>query len=607
MQKNKKMMKLSDYVIEFIAKQGVKHVFMVSGGGGMHLIDSLGRNKDIKYIINHHEQACAMSAEGYQRVTGNLGVALVTTGPAATNVITGLLCSWNDSIPLFVISGQANSKFLIKDTGLRQRGVHEVNITKIVESVTKYAVTVMDEKMIRYHLEKALYLTKSDRPGPVWIDIPLDIQTKIIDVNILVGFDPKKEFPDKIKSKEILKINKIANLLKKSKRPIILAGHGIRLSEMQDEFLKFVEKYKIPVVTTKNAFDLIYDSHPMKVGSVGINGQRSANFAVQNADLVLALGTRLAFPVVGYSTDLFAREAKKVMVDIDKTQLDHSLIKVDVPINLNLREFLPVLDKKLKNKLLDTKDWIKVCQKWKKIFPTVDDNQKNDKKYVNSYYFFDVLADALSNKDVLVTDQGASFYSLTQSFKVKKGQRVFTNGGFSPMGYGLPAAIGACFGNNEKRVICVHGEGGLELNIQELQTMIHYKLPIKLFVFNNQGYLSIKHTQMAYFDGNFVGCDSKSGLSCPNLIKIANAYGIPTEKIETNLQLDKKFKRILSMDGPMFIEVILDPMQPFIPKVTSEKKPDGSLISKPLEDMFPFLSREDFYSNMIIKPINENE
>lgn len=601
------MIKLSDYVIDFVAKQGVKHVFMVAGGGGMHLIDSLGKNKEIKYVINHHEQASAMSAEGYQRVTGNLGVALVTTGPAATNAITGLLCSWNDSIPLLVLSGQANSKFLIKNTGLRQRGVHEVNITKIVESVTKYSVTVMDEKMIRYHLEKALYLTKSGRSGPVWIDIPLDIQTKIIDIKTLVKFDSKKEFPNKKNSKDILKVDKVADLLKKSKRPIILAGHGIRLSDMQDEFLKFVEKYKIPVVTTKNAFDLIYDNHPMKIGSVGINGQRSANFAIQNADLVLALGTRLAFPVVGYSTDLFAREAKKVVVDIDKNQLENALINVDVSINLDLKEFLPVLDKKFKNKLLDTTDWIKVCQKWKKTFPSVDENQKNDKKYVNSYYFFDVLADTLSNKDVLVTDQGASFYSLTQSFKVKKGQRVFTNGGFSPMGYGLPAAIGACFGNNEKRVICVHGEGGLELNIQELQTMIHYKLPIKLFVFNNQGYLSIKHTQMAYFDGNFVGCDSKSGLSCPDMIKIAKAYGIHTERIEKNQQLKQKFKKILSTDGPMLIEVILDPMQSFIPKVTSEKKPDGSMVSKPLEDMFPFLNRDNFYSNMIIKPVDENE
>ena len=600
-------MKLSDYVIDFVAKQGVKHVFMVAGGGGMHLIDSLGRNKNIKYVCNHHEQASAMSAEGYQRVTGNLGVALVTTGPAATNVITGLLCSWNDSIPLLVISGQANSKFLIKDTGLRQRAVHEVNITKIVESVSKYAVTVMDEKMIRYHLEKALYLAKSGRPGPVWIDIPLDIQTKSIDLDTLVKFDIKKEFTDKNDSKEILKVDEVVNLLKKSKRPIILAGHGIRLSDMQDNFLKLVEKYKIPVVTTKNAFDLIGYKNPMMVGSVGINGQRSANFAIQNADLVLILGTRLPFPVVGYETDLFAREAKKVVVDIDENQLKHILIKVDISCNLNLKDFLPALTKKLKNSLLDTKDWVKTCNKWKKNFPNIDYNQKNEKKYVNSYRFFDILADFLTNKDVLVTDQGASFYSLNQSFKVKEGQRVFTNGGFSPMGYGLPAAIGACFGNNEKRVICVHGDGGLELNIQELQTVVHYKLPIKLFVFNNQGYLSIKHTQTAYFNGNFVGCDAKSGLSCPDMIKIAKAYGISTEKIKTNLQLKQKLKKILSVDGPMLIEVVLDPMQSFIPKVTSEKKSDGSLVSKPLEDMFPFLSREDFYSNMIISPVNEDK
>lgn len=601
------MIKLSDYVINFVANQGVKHVFMVSGGGGMHLIDSLGRKKGLKYVCNHHEQACAMSAEGYQRVTGNLGVALVTTGPAATNVVTGLLCSWNDSIPVLVLSGQANSNFLVKDTGLRQRGVHEVNITKIVESVTKYAVTVMDENMIRYHLEKALYLLKSDRSGPVWIDIPLNIQAKMIDEKTLIGFDSKKEFKKKNNTKEILKIDKVVNLLKKSKRPIILAGYGIKLSHMEKDFLKLVEKYKIPVVTTKNAFDTIYDSHPMKMGSVGINGQRLANFAVQNSDLVLALGTRLAFPVIGYETQLFAREAKKVLVDVDANQLNNALIKIDVPVNLDLKEFLPLLNKKMGNKLLDNKDWLKVCNKWKKEFPSISLEQKNEKKYVNSYYFYDVLSNYLSNTDILVSDQGASFYSLTQAFKVKKGQKVFTNGGFSPMGYGLPAAIGACFANKEKRVICVHGDGGLEMNIQELQTMIHYKLPIKLFVFDNQGYLSIKHTQMAYFNGNFVGCDPKSGVSCPDMIKVAKAYGIPTAKIKTNKQLDKKLKRILSTDGPMLINVVLDPMQAFTPKVMSQKRPDGSMISKPLEDMYPYLDRNTFNSNMIIKPINEDK
>ena len=599
------MIRLSDYVIDFITKQKVKYVFMVAGGGGMYLIDSLGRNKNIEHVCNHHEQACVMSAEGYQRVTGNLGVALVTTGPAGTNTITSVLCAWNDSIPVLILSGQANSKFLIGETGLRQRAVHEADITRIVETVTKYAVTVKDEKMIRYYLEKAVYLAKNGRPGPVWIDIPLDIQSKMIDEDSLVSFDPQKEIKSLSISTEKANIKKTAVFLKNAKRPIILAGHGIRLSGIQKEFIDFIEKYNIPVATTKNAFDLIYDSHPLLAGRAGINGQRAGNFAVQNSDLVLCLGTRLPFPVIGYETKLFAREAKKIVVDIDDKQLKHALVDIDIKINANLKDFLPVLDKELKGRKPDTKDWILKCRHWRKKYPNVEKSWKEQKKYVNSYYFFETLSDVLRNDDVVVTDQGASFYSSTQAFKLKRDQRLFTNGGFSPMGYGLPAAIGACFGRDKKRVICVHGEGGLELNIQELQTIIHYQLPVKLFVFNNQGYLSIKHTQVAFFGGFLVGADPKSGLSCADAVKVGKAYGFKTMSIKNHKNLKQKIKKSISTRGPILIEVILDPMQLFLPKVTSERKPDGRLVSKPLEDMYPFLDRNEFKKEMIIKPIEE--
>ena len=539
------MMRLSDYVIDFISKQKVKYVFMVAGGGGMYLIDSLGRHKDVEHICNHHEQACVMSAEGYQRITGNLGVALVTTGPAGTNTITSILCAWNDSIPVLILSGQANSKFLIGETGLRQRAVHEANITKIVETVTKYAVTIKDEKMVKFHLEKAIFLAENGRPGPVWIDIPLDIQSKMIDEKSLISFNPQKEIKSLNIQTEKENIKKAGNLLKSSKRPIILAGHGIRLSGIQKEFIKFIEKYNIPVVTTKNAFDLIYDSHPLLAGRVGINGQRAGNFAIQNSDLVLCLGSRLPFPVVGYETKLFAREAKKVLVDIDDKQLNHALVDIDIKINANLKDFLPILDKELKGKKLGTKGWILKCQHWRKKYPNVEKSWKEQKNYVNSYYFFEILSDVLNEDDVVVTDQGASFYSSTQAFKLRKNQRLFTNGGFSPMGYGLPAAIGACFGRDKKRVICVHGEGGLELNIQELQTVVHYQLPVKLFVFNNQGYLSIKHTQTAFFGGFFVGSDPKSGLSCPNMIKVGKAYGFKTMNIKNHKNLRQKIKKVI--------------------------------------------------------------
>lgn len=600
------MMRLSDYVIERIAQEGVKHVFMVSGGGGMYLIDSLGHNKDIAYICNHHEQASAMSAEGYQRITGNIGVALVTTGPAGTNAITGVLCAWNDSIPLLMLSGQSNSKFLIGVTGLRQRGVHEADITKIVESFTKYAVTVIDEKMIRYHLEKALYLAKNGRPGPVWIDIPIDIQSKMIDPGTLVAFDPDFEFSKSDNFQEIKEISVVAELFNHAVRPVILAGYGLRLADLQKDFLGFIEKHRIPVVTTKNALDLVHDDHELLAGRIGINGQRAGNFAVQNSDLVLVLGSRLSFPTVGYATDYFAREAKIIVVDIDNTQLQCPTVNADLLINADLKKFLPQLDVALDNTLMqDLSPWIERCHHWRENYPVVLSQWKEQNDYVNPYYFFEVLSEELTAQDVLVTDQGATFYCSTVAFKVKKDQRAFTNGGFSPMGYGLPAAIGACFAHDKQRVVCAHGDGGLEMNIQELQTVVYYKLPVKLFVFNNQGYLSIKHTQKAYFDGFFVGSDADSGVTCPDSLKIADAYGIPSVRITNHQDMRSKIREVLETEGPVMVDLVLDPMQPFVPKVASERKPDGRMVSKPLEDMYPFIERDEFFSNMIVKPLSE--
>lgn len=599
------MIRLSDYVMECVAREGVKHVFMVSGGGGMYLIDSLGRRPDMTYVCNHHEQASAMSAEGYQRATGNLGVALVTTGPAGTNAITGVLCSWNDSIPLVVLSGQANSKFLIGETGLRQRGVHEANITKLVESVTKYAVTVTDETEIRYHMEKALFLAKHGRPGPVWIDIPLDIQSKMIEPDALEGFDPVKEGFQNEQLDEIPELAKVVEVLQKASRPVVLAGHGIRLAGVQEQFLELIQRYSIPVVTTKNALDLISEDNPLLAGRIGINGQRAGNFAVQNADVILVLGSRLAFPTVGYATELFGREATKIVVDVDELQLKHPTIKVDLPVRADLRRFISQLSLVLTGKMKDLSAWVERCQGWRTKYPAVRPEWKEETDYVNPYYFFEVLSEEMSATDTMVTDQGATFYASTVSFKVKQGQRVFTNGGFSPMGYGLPAAIGACFGNNKARVICAHGEGGLQMNVQELQTVRHYNLPIKLFVFNNQGYLSIKHTQTAYFEGLFVGCDPDSGVSCPDTLRIAEGYQLPTFRIVNHNNLRQEIRKALEMEGPVVVDVMLDPMQPFVPKVASERKSDGRMVSKPLEDMYPFIDRDEFKNEMIVKPVEE--
>jgi acetolactate synthase I/II/III large subunit len=387
------MERLSNYVIDFVTKQGVKHVFMVSGGGGMFLIDSLGRRSDISYVCNHHEQASTIAAEGYQRVTDNLGVALVTTGPASTNAITGVLCAWNDSLPLLVLSGQANSNFLIGDTGLRQRGNHEVNITKIVESVTKYAVIVKDEKLIRYHLEKALYLARSGRPGPVWIDIPIDIQGKMIDAESLVPFEAEKEYEEKTNIIDPSVIETVKNWLKSSKRPIILAGNGIRLSKAVPDFLNFVNKVKIPIVTTKNFYDVLPDDFELLIGMSGTYGKRSANFAIQNSDLVIVFGSRLCFSSVGYATQNFAREARKIVIDIDNKQLQFAHIKIDLAINANVNSFIKELEKSIENDFdNDYSEWLQKCQYWKMKFPVVTDDIKNEKNFINSNYFFEVLS-----------------------------------------------------------------------------------------------------------------------------------------------------------------------------------------------------------------------
>jgi len=601
----KAMLRLSDYVIDRVAREGVKHIFMVSGGGGMFLIESLGQRKDIQWVCNHHEQASALAAEAYQRVTGNLGVALITTGPAGTNALTGVMCAWTDSVPLLIISGQAKSTHLIDDTGVRQRGFHEANITKIVETVTKYAVTVRDPNQIAYHMDKAIFLAKNGRPGPVWVDIPVDIQGTMIDVDKLERFDPEKEFPELYTQKEVPEIKQVIKWLKEAHRPIILAGHGLKLSKQQKQFLQLVEQCGIPVATSRSAFDIIYADHPLRAGFVGIYGERAANFAIQNADLVLSLGCRLVFLVVGYETELFAREARKIVVDIDANQLKHALIKVDLSVRADLKDFMQQLQEALEHETLaDYRPWVAKVQHWRKIFPNVTSEMRAQRQYVNPYYFYELLSEELSPEDMMIWDQGVAFYASSVAFRVKKGQRSFSNVGFTPMGYGLPAAVGACFANRKKPLACVHGDGGLQMNVQELQTIWHHQLPIKLFVFSNQGYTSIKHTQQQYFDGHFVGSDPASGVSCPDTLKLAAGYQIPAIRVETNVKVCQAIRQALETQGPFVVDVVLDPLAAVEPRTKSERLPDGRMVSKPLEDMYPYLDRALFRREMIIKPVS---
>ena len=582
-------MNVSEYIMDRLAKEGVEKIFMVSGGGGMYLIEALGQNPNIKHVCNHHEQASVMAAEGYQRATQNLGVALVTTGPASTNALTGVCCAWNDSIPLLVLSGQAKTATLVGNTGMRQRGTHEVNIVPIVKPVTKYAVTVMDARKIRYHLEKALYLAKNGRPGPVWLDIPLDIQQTQINPDELETYVPENQ------QEYDYKLDELLSLLNSSKRPIFIAGYGLKLSKQNKLFLNLADEFNIPIVTTKNGFDIVANDNRLLAGRIGINGQRAANIAVQNADLIIALGARLPLVTVGYETNLFGKNAKKVLVDVDDAQLEYAHIPLDLKIKADLKYFVEKFYEKLiqSNFSYDSSKWLDKINNLKKSYPVITDEILKQKKYVNSYYFFDILSDVMNADDILVTDQGATFYSFTPAFKVKENQLAYTNGGFSPMGYGLPASIGSCFAKDGNRVFSVNGDGGLQMNIQELQTVIHNKLNMKIFVFNNDGYLSIKHTQNTFFNGHFVGSDPKSGVSCPDTIKIAKAYGFKHFRIKNNKDVKKTLLKITKTKGPVLTEVMIDPMQAFLPKVTSKRLEDGTMISSSLENMAPFLPEKE--------------
>ncbi|MBA3064935.1 thiamine pyrophosphate-binding protein, partial [bacterium] len=456
----------------------------------------------------------------------------------------------------------------------------------------------------RYYLEKAIYLATSGRPGPVWLDIPLDIQNEQINPDELVPFIPDESKKESRKSLLQKQVAESIKLLKKAKRPVVISGYGIRLAKGEDEFRGLIKKLKIPVVSSWTTSDLIPTDDKFYVGRSGIMGDRAGNFAVQNSDLLLIIASRMSIPQVGYNYKTFAREAKKIMVDIDELEMKKPSIRPDISINADAKEFMIEILKQLERReaLPETGDWLERCRMWKRKYPVALPEYKKEKKAVNSFYFIDVLSDKLDKNSVVVTDMGTSFTCTMQTFKVKQGQRLFTSSGHSPMGFGLPGSIGACFANNRKKTICISGDGGLQMNIQELQTLVHYKLPVILFVLNNGGYLTIKLMQQNHF-GRYTGSDKRSGLSCPDIIKVARAYGIKTARIANHDELHAKIDGVLAQPGPFVCEIIMSENQPLIPRVSSIKKPDGTIISKPLEDLYPFLSREEFLENMIVKTV----
>lgn len=597
--------RVSDYLAKRIAEAGVRHVFMISGGGAMYLNDAIGKNKDLEYVCNHHEQACAMAVEGYARTTGNLGVAVVTSGPGGTNALTGVLGLWLDSIPGMFISGQIKYGTTVESTGLplRQLGDQEASIIAIVKSITKYAMMVRDPKSIRYHFERALYLARNGRPGPVWLDIPLDVQAAMVDENDLLAYSHAEDRicfdPEIVKAQA----SSIIERFRAAERPVFLAGNGIRLAGAMDIFHEVIDLLGIPVQTAMGGNDVIHSDHPLFFGRPSVTGDRSSNFIIQNADVLLSIGARLGVRTVSYLFKAFARAAYRIVVDIDPAELKKPIIFPDMPVHCDAKVLLEEMARQLRgNPLSRRENWIEWCRERRCRYPSVTPEWRAQKEYVNSFHFVDTLSDEWTSSDVIVLANGAANTCTFQAAKLKKGQRLFTNSGCASMGYDLPAAIGACFANDRKRVICIAGDGSIQMNLQELQTIVHHKLPIKIFLLNNNGYTSIRLTQDAYFPGGYIAADPSSGVTFPDIQKICTAYGIPSNRAANHEELLQRIHQTLAEPGPALCEIMMSPDQQLYPKLASEVKPDGTMVSKPLEDMFPFLDRAEFMENMLIEP-----
>lgn len=598
-------MRVADYITKFAATTlGVKDIFTLTGGGAMFLNDAAAQNKNVRGIFNHHEQSSAMAAFAYSKYTGNWGVSYVTTGCGVTNSITGLLDCWQDNVPVLFVSGQVKraDTILAMQQPLRQYGVQEANIIPIVESLCKYAVMVNEPERIRYHLEKAIYLASHGRPGPVWLDVPLDVQGALVDENNLAGFDPaelNEDYKTECSSRELLGL---AEMLKQSRRPVIIAGHGVRLAKAIPEFKNFIETYNIPFVGTYLATDFVPGNHPLFIGRTGLKGDRAGNFAMQNADLILSIGSRLGVTVIGYSPKEFARQAKIIVVDIDPHEHKKKTIKVDSYINADAKWFL----ENFQPEGLDNfKQWTEKCLHWKNSYPVCLPEYKQSKQGINLYHFMDELNEVLPENGVVVADAGSAIYVPAQGFKAKTNQRLILSGAQAEMGFTLPASIGVSAAKGNGEVVGITGDGSLQTNIQELQVLVEYQFPVKLFVWNNDGYLSIRATQTRIFEGRLYGTDRTNGVSLPDTKKIAEAYGLPYVKIEGVENLGEKIKAVLDMKGPVVCEVMCIRDQEIVPTVSSKKLPDGRMVSKPLEDLYPFLDRETFYKEMIIQPLPE--
>jgi len=615
------MVRLADYIAQTLVDHGINHVFMLTGGAAMHLNDALGNHPDLEYTSCHHEQACAMAAESYFRLSGKLAILNITAGPGAINSLNGVFGAYVDSIGMIVISGQAKRETMMSnyDIPLRQLGDQEVDIVSMVRPITKYATVLQNPEDVKHVMEKAIFLATHGRPGPVWIDVPIDVQATPIDPKTLSAIDVRdiesilkdKDLADNTKGEfdtltpSILEsaIGAILDKLSSAEYPVIFAGTGVRISSAYDIFLKVISKMGIPVVTGWNAHDLIPNDHPLYAGRPGTLGDRAGNFTVQNADFLLVLGCRLNLRQISYNWKNFARNAWICQVDIDTAELAKPTLSIDLPITYDLYSFLKALNLKIETGNYKIKksheEYLNWCKARVKTYPAVLRSYKKSKK-INPYHFMDELFNQLKSTDIIVTGDGTACVTSFQAAKLKKGQRLYTNSGCASMGYDLPGAIGASIASNGRRVVCIAGDGSIMMNLQELQTIIGYDLPVKIFVLNNSGYHSIRQTQNAYFQGNAeVGVGPDSSLSFPDFQRLAYVFGFQPRRVDSIRDMNAVIQETIDTDGPQFCEVILDLEQQFSPKLSSRKLEDGTMVSSTLEDMSPFLDREELAQNLL--------
>ena len=593
-------MKVSDYIADFLAEKGIKHVFGIVGAGNAHLFDSITKKGFTQIVCVHHEQAACMAMQTYYRVSGVVTAAILTTGGGSTNATTGVVGAWADSIPGLVISGNENSKFTRPENPLRMWGVQGYDSSEMMHKVTKYAHRVLDPERIGYELEKAYQICADGRPGPCWIDVPMNIQAAQIAPETLAVYSPEQA-PDAAPQTDLnAAVDQVLEMLRAAERPLLWLGHGIRLAGAVGLIEPLLSATNAPALVSWAGIDMVDSDHPRVFGRAGTYGQRAANFVLQNCDALVCLGTRLAIPQVGYDLTEFARAAQVAVVDIDPAEAAKHGDRVALPIVADVQAFLKALLAKIETPLPPKQSWLDRCDEYRTRYPWVGPEHADQNGYLNSYPFMEKLNRHLKADQLVVTDMGTALLSGHQVLRMNGTQRLMTSTGLGEMGFGLPAAVGASFARGKAEVICLNCDGGMMMNLQELQTIVHHRLPIKIFVFNNDGYLMIKHTQKALFQGHYSGTDEKSGVSCPNFTALAAAFGMPAFQIRTWDDFDAVLPQVQAAGGPVICEVFMHPEQLFVPKLSLAIQEDGTLVSPPLEDLSPLLPREELAQAMLV-------